>query len=59
MQYLILLLLLIIMAILCAAYAAHMCAAFTDLDTYGGGQFTTVAIPTLLEFPKEYTDTDT
>lgn len=31
MQYLILLLLLIIMAILCAAYAAHMCAAYATL----------------------------
>jgi ubiquinone/menaquinone biosynthesis C-methylase UbiE len=65
MRYLIplLLLLLLIMAILCAGYAAaHMqlCgAASTDLDTYGGSQFTTVAIPTLLEFPKEYAYTDT
>ena len=61
MQYLILLLLLIIMAILCAAYAAHMqlCgAAFTNLDTYSGGQFTTVMIPSLLNFQKEYTYTD-
>jgi len=50
-----LLLLLVITALLCAGClcAAHLGAV------YGGGQFTTVSIPTLLEFPKEYTYTDT
>ena len=50
-----LLLLLLIMALLCAGC---ICAAHFDA-VHGGGQFTSVSIPTLLEFPKEYTYTDT
>ena len=50
-----LLLLLLIMALLCAGC---LCAAHFDA-VHGGGQFTTVSIPTLLEFPKEYTYVDT